>query len=148
MARRGIRTSHGLSPLERLQLLAKTGGDGCWEWGAPVKHNYGRFRINGRVTLAHRFAYETFKGPIPDGLFLDHLCMNKHCCNPDHLEIVTQAENTRRYFALKTHCVNGHPFSGDNLRMRGNKRYCRMCGRENSRRSNWRRRGIPMQVQP
>lgn len=77
--------------------------NGCWEWrGTHDKDGYGHFRIgsrtNGslRMVLAHRFAYETLVGPIPEGLQLDHLCRNTPCVNPLHLEVVTLQENIRR----------------------------------------------------
>src|SRR6202030_118623 len=66
---------------------------GCWLWlGACNEFGYGKF---GKVK-AHRFSYEREKGPIPDGLEIDHLCRNKSCVNPDHLEAVTHGENRRR----------------------------------------------------
>ena len=87
---------------------------GCWEWQAHVgRLGYGAFFFSGRMGPAHRFAYELRVGPIPDGLELDHLCRNRSCVNPDHLEPVTHAENMRR--ARLTHCHVGHPMSGSNL---------------------------------
>jgi len=74
-------------------------GDGCWEWiGKRRPDGYGSLRVLGRDTRTHRFSYETFVGPIPKGLVIDHLCENKACARPDHLEPVTIAENTRRHF--------------------------------------------------
>lgn len=75
--------------------------DTCWEWrGAASPQGYGMFcsgwGANG-VELAHRFAYRTLVGPIPEGMTLDHTCDNKLCVNPDHLEPCTQKENVRRY---------------------------------------------------
>lgn len=72
----------------------------CWLWtGSLTWDGYGIFRENNRRTGAHRFAYEYFIGPIPDRLQIDHLCRVKNCVNPDHLEPVTNAENTARAFA-------------------------------------------------
>lgn len=69
--------------------------DGCWLWTSTVVWNgYGQFRINNRRVYAHRFAYEQVVGPVPDGL--DHLCRNRRCVNPAHLEPVTRQENLRR----------------------------------------------------
>lgn len=117
---------------------------GCWIWiGGVTKAGYGNFCIErdghgGHQTqkLAHRFAYETLIGPIPEGMQLDHLCNNKRCVNPDHLKPVTARENTLRADtvtgrnARKTHCKRGHPLRGDNLRiMPDGERDCKECAR-------------------
>jgi hypothetical protein len=71
--------------------------EGCWCWrGVIDRWGYGRITIGGRVGFAHRMSYEAFVGPIPDGLQIDHLCRNRACCNPEHLEPVTGLVNTRR----------------------------------------------------
>lgn len=109
---------------------------GCWLWvGDCDSLGYGRFYewTNGRsrVRLAHRVVYEFERGEIPEGLDLDHLCRNPSCVNPDHLEPVTHAVNMARgAHAMKTHCKNGHAFSGENLIRRPDKpkaRECRAC---------------------
>ncbi len=70
---------------------------GCWEWQrGKTTDGYGQTTVDGKVRPAHRVIYERFKGSIPAGLFLDHLCRNPSCVNPDHLEPVTNAENIRR----------------------------------------------------
>lgn len=92
---------------------------------------------SGRITRrAHRIAYELLIGPIAKGLVLDHLCRNPGCVNPDHLDPVTSAENTRRGHMLKSDCPSGHPLSGLNLAMnsRGH-RTCRECGRKANRKA-------------
>jgi hypothetical protein len=71
-------------------------GEDCWRWTACTSNGYGRFSVKRQPVLAHRFAYELLVGPIPEGLELDHLCRNRWCVNPDHLEPVTHDENVRR----------------------------------------------------
>jgi hypothetical protein len=68
----------------------------CWLWTGNVDTVYGRFWLDGRKVLAHRYSYELAKGLIPDGLHIDHLCRVQLCVNPAHLEAVTQLENNRR----------------------------------------------------
>lgn len=105
---------------------------GCWAWDRAVtSHGYGAQSLGrGRTAPAHRLAYEFAKGPIPEGLELDHLCRVRSCINPDHLEAVTHEVNVRRGEAggrFKTHCLRGHPMSGDNLRIGPTQRHCRAC---------------------
>lgn len=111
----------------------------CWLWtGSKSPLGYGGFRVGGRagrLVPAHRFAYELLVGPIPEGLFLDHLCRNPPCVNPAHLEPVTHAENVRRGVspaamrARQTHCKRGHEFTPENTIAvkRNGKRKCRQC---------------------
>ena len=95
----------------------------CWIWKASLSvGGYGKFALPSRKLIpAHRYAYETLVGPIPVGLQLDHLCRNRACVNPSHLESVTARTNLLRGESLsaqnarKTHCRNGHPLIGDNL---------------------------------
>ena len=107
--------------------------EGCWLWTAAWMRGYGKFWSGERLVPAHRWAYEAEVGPIPEGLQLDHLCRNKRCVRPDHLEVVTGAENTRRALAgiHKSHCPKGHPYSGDNLQRWSNgAARCRACNRD------------------
>lgn len=104
--------------------------DTCWLWtGTPTPAGYGKFGARRTMVLVHRYAYELLVGPIPEGLELDHLCFVKLCVNPAHLEPVTGAENTRRYWASRTACRNGHPYSTENTYWYRGVRECRVCQR-------------------
>jgi hypothetical protein len=109
----------------------------CWLWLAALSSGgYGRFDVEGgRGVKAHRWAYESAHGPIPDGLQLDHLCRVRQCVNPDHLEPVTQRENLMRgegfsaVNAAKTHCPHGHAFAEHGAISRQGYRRCNECCR-------------------
>lgn len=120
---------------------------GCMEWLASKKPaGYGQFSARGPSEYAHRVSYELLVGPIPDGLVIDHLCRNRACVRPDHLEPVTNRVNGLRgvgpaaQCARKTHCVHGHPFSAENTAFTpGGKRYCKECNRAKARANNRRK---------
>lgn len=127
---------------ERLLNRIAISDTGCWLWvGYLDKYGYGSLGvprcIAGKVknVRAHRLSYELFKGPLLQGKYIDHLCKQRACINPDHLELVTPGENVMRSTktfqainAAKTHCKNGHPLSGQNLYlMRLGHRSCRTC---------------------
>jgi len=115
---------------------------GCWLWTAgQTTKGYAAFAPHGRTVHAHRWSYEHFVGPIPDGLELDHLCSVRHCVYPSHLESVTHAENVRRGEmgqanpnAAKTHCPYGHEYTPENTYQYGTNRQCRTCKIQGSRR--------------
>lgn len=109
---------------------------GCWLWAGTIStHGYGITYVNYKRYFAHRFSYEVFKGKIPDGLVIDHLCNTRLCVNPDHLNPTTSRENTMRSSIApasinkrKTHCKNGHPFTPDNTaRFKKGWRECKIC---------------------
>ncbi len=119
---------------------------GCWEWQGHLDVGYGRYWLDGKTQLAHRLAYTLLISDIPDDLVIDHLCRVRHCVYPDHMEVVTAYGNTivrgRGPIAMnlhKTHCKRGHPFSGENLKIRVSKngrigRACKACSRDASAR--------------
>ena len=127
---------------------------GCWLWtGALEGDGYGLMKVNRRMVRAARASYETFVGPIPEGLTIDHLCRQRCCINPEHLEPVTNRENILRSDgvtannARKTHCPHGHPLSGENLYLHKGHRMCRACLRASRERlaatgyfRDWKRR--------
>jgi hypothetical protein len=128
------------SPCEDAQtrFWAKVDKSGdCWTWTALIHTaGYGSFRPHnqGPVLYAHRYAYELEVAQIPEGMVLDHLCRNRRCVNPAHLEPVTHRENILRGTGAsarnvdKTHCPKGHPYTDDNTyRAKGHGRECRAC---------------------
>ncbi len=107
----------------------------CWEWIGGTSRGYGRFWSGRSQVPAHRYGYERFIGPIPVGLTLDHLCRNRSCVNPEHLEPVSMRVNLLRGIgpaaknARQTLCLRGHPLAGTNLYVRPSRheRVCRTC---------------------
>lgn len=116
---------------------------GCWLWtGVVDRLKYGSMEIDGRKAMAHRVAHLLYKGMIPPRLTIDHLCRNRMCVNPAHVEAVPQRVNVLRGVGIaarktqQTHCDNGHEYTAQNTRRRkGRWRMCRAC-------FNARRRGL------
>lgn len=146
------------TPLERFQKNYVVDADsGCWLWtGLVTPKGYATMKIHQRGTIMHRWAYEHFIGPIPEGHTIDHLChtnsvgckggngcQHRRCVNPEHLEPVTPLANTQcgneHYWAnadirRPTHCPKGHPYVEGNIKYSGkDKQYrsCRTCINEN-----------------
>jgi hypothetical protein len=92
---------YGKTPVERAMHYVQKGAE-CWEWvGSRDRMGYGRISVSGIPVLAHRLVYEAHRGDIPEGLELDHLCFNRGCVNPDHLDPVTHKVNMQRMWARK-----------------------------------------------
>jgi len=129
-------------PRHMLRRISEGPGN-CWILRGSAKHHpygYQSVSINNSSVLAHRFAYETLVGPIPEGLQIDHLCKVTSCVNPEHMEAVTGEVNVARsnctsaVNSRKTHCKYGHELSGSNLYIRpdNGKRQCKACANQRS----------------
>jgi len=130
---------------ERLKAKVVVDELDCWIWQGSImrghkgERTYGRLMIGTKSVLAHRASYEAFVGPIPEGLEIDHLCRNKACIKPNHLEAVTRRVNLMRagtglgaVAAKKTHCPKGHEYTPDSTLMLPSSRhpgkFGRVCG--------------------
>ena len=133
---------------KNMQAKIRIPDSGCWEWtGALNSRGYGAVGVFGVSKSTHRVAYELLVGPIPDDLQIDHLCRNKPCCNPEHLEPVTALTNMqRRPDVNKTHCLRGHEMTPENTVIKATKTgsgkivNCRICKNEAQRRARERKR--------
>lgn len=128
--------------------LIDASGD-CWLWTGRVERNgYGRVYVGRQKWSAHRLIWWALVGPIPDKAVIDHMCRVRHCVNPDHMRVVTQAINNDASPAVvttinkrKTKCCNGHPFDSTNTGIRntqsgGRQRFCRTCRRAQRKRAS------------
>lgn len=118
------------------KVKTPTGPGECWQWQGMTGDGYGRFIIAGKRVPAHRLAYESILGVVSPCLVIDHLCRNRACVNPYHMEAVTNRENLLRGETIaannskKTHCPKGHAYTEDNLdkhEMKTGQRYCKTC---------------------
>lgn len=160
LAAAGVALS-GFDPVKVLMAKVEKTTEGCWLYtGYLDRDGYVQLRRGGRPIRGHRFAYELFVGPIPEGMQIDHVCHNRdatcndgvfcrhrRCLNPAHLEPVTNTQNTYRSKSVtginsrKTHCIHGHAFVGDNIIWRSPRspggrprRNCKACNVEAKRR--------------
>lgn len=119
-----------------LNGITKNAASGCWEWNhGKTSCGYGAIYVDEVQFSTHHVSYELFVGVRPSGFDIDHLCRNRGCCNPEHLEAVTRRENLMRGKTLVaanaavTHCPKGHEYTPDNTIKRSGQRSCRQCSR-------------------
>jgi hypothetical protein len=127
--------------------VAYAGPSACWPWlGGRHAKGYGVFHVASVPVLAHRVAWRLARGPIPEGLVVDHLCGERLCVNVRHLALVTAGENVLRgrgpsaINARRTHCPRGHAYAWPNLYVHRGRRQCRACRLAHNR-AWWRRHG-------
>lgn len=136
-----------LSDIERFMKFVSVSQNGCWEWlGAINIWGYGQFHISyskgqKKQIRAHRFSYEHFKTKL-GSFHIDHLCKNKKCVHPEHLEAVTQQENSRR--ARKEKCKRGHIVAENPYQLKRGPIICRICKNATSYAYEYRKRGKNM----
>lgn len=145
-----VKRDYSRTEAERFWSKVDRSGE-CWEWTAfRNPKGYGVFNFRGATPHAHRVAYILTHGSVPPGLVIDHLCRNRGCCNPVHLEAVTVEENTRRgeagtFWSDRTHCPKGHPYDAANTGVQRRRgvvvgRFCKTCQRAAVRRYQERKR--------
>lgn len=135
-----VRVSPKATPSERFHHHLRKQASGCWHLALvpAAVTGYAQLTIDRKVISGHRLAYELYVGSIPAGMHLDHLCRNRRCVNPEHLEPVTALENMWRSpitHATKAACPRGHEYSEDNTYRHKGRRYCRTC--QTARRRAW-----------
>jgi len=123
-------------PFQIEKYVVPEPNSGCWLWVGGLrdkKEGYGGCGWQGKIWRSHRLAYTLLRGPVAPDLTLDHLCRNRICCNPDHLEPVARGINIARGIgvapknALKTHCPQGHEYTETNTYVWKSQRFCRTC---------------------
>jgi HNH endonuclease len=135
-----IMGSEPVDPLRLLSFVERRSADLCWPWSGPGLNARSGY-VNYGGTGAHRLVYALLRNEFPRALTIDHLCRNRSCMNPSHMEPVPQGVNTLRgdcwsgVNARKTHCTAGHEFTEANTRRerRGRRRVCRACAAHRQR---------------
>lgn len=124
-----MKIKDGLRFLSKIEITGS-----CWLWKGATLKGHSQIHYNGKTIYAHRMSYEMFKGEIPEGMQIDHLCRVRHCVNPNHLEVVNNRTNSYRGYSFaginhrKTHCAKGHEYSEENTTHRKNgRRVCKQC---------------------
>lgn len=138
------------------RVVQGASADDCWGWSGSLHHHgYASIVVDGKTAPAHRFSYELANGPVPAELHIDHLCRNRGCTNPAHLEAVTPRVNILRGTGTsaanirKTHCPQGHEYTPENtyvLPSRPRARYCRACAADRRRERRARQRAEGLRV--
>lgn len=142
--------AHRVDPKNRFwNKVEKQGEDesSCWVWtGKKNSSGYGVLCIDKLDRRSHILSWTWENGPVPEGLELDHLCRNRACVRPSHLEAVTHKVNMERgALATKTHCANGHPRTPENTGINSKEGWtrCLVCHRERERKRNRKKKEVP-----
>ncbi len=131
---------------ERFLSKVQVGGNDCWTWTGRLEDGYGQFHFQNRTVRAHRWAYEHWVNPIPDGMQIDHICRKPSCVNPEHLRLATPKANSAYRSAQVTECPHGHPYDDANTLVSSGRRHCRTCMRARAKAHNRKVFAIPDSV--